>query len=102
MKSGQSRRAAARRYTVSASFAVKPADRMLRTGWAPHLAALPERIEVEPAITMLELAANRLVHRAGGLHARKSQPIERQLRGRKKAALLGRLCVVGCGGAQPA
>ena len=34
VKSGQSRRAAARRYDVSASFAVKLADRVSRTGSA--------------------------------------------------------------------
>ena len=42
---GQSRRSAARRYDVSASFAVKLADRVSRTGSA------------EPDITMPELAA---------------------------------------------
>jgi transposase len=70
--SGESRRAAARRYDVSASFAVKLADRVLRTGsaeparqgrppgggkLAPHLAALLEWVEADPDITMPELAA---------------------------------------------
>src|SRR6202171_4866041 len=69
---GLSRRAAARRYDVSASFAVKRADLVSRTGsarparqgrppgggkLAPHLAALLEWIEAEPDITMPELAA---------------------------------------------
>ena len=69
---GQSRRAAARRYDVSASFAVKLADLVLRTGsaepaqqgrppgsgkLAPHLMALLEWVEAEPDITMPELAA---------------------------------------------
>jgi transposase len=69
---GLSRRAAARRYDVSASFAVKLADRVSRTGstepsrqgrppgggkLAPHLAALLEWVEAEPDITMPELAA---------------------------------------------
>ena len=70
--SGQSRRAAARRYDVSASFAVKLADRVSRTGsaeparqgrppgggkLAPYLTALLEWVEAEPDITMPELAA---------------------------------------------
>ena len=70
--SGQSRRAAARRYDVSASFAVKLADLVSRTGstepaqqgrppgsgkLAPHLKALVEWVEAEPDITMPELAA---------------------------------------------
>ncbi|MGH8514565.1 MAG: IS630 family transposase [Gammaproteobacteria bacterium] len=69
---GQSRRAAARRYDVSASFAVKLADRVSRTGsaqparqgrppgggkLAPYLTALLEWVEAEPDITMPELAA---------------------------------------------
>ena len=72
MESGQSRRAAARRYDVSASFAVKLAERICRTGsaqparqgrppgegkLAPYLTALIEWIEAEPDITMPELAA---------------------------------------------
>jgi transposase len=69
---GESRRAAARRYDVSASFAVKLADRVSRTGsaeperqgrppgggkLAPYLGALLEWVESEPDITMPELAA---------------------------------------------
>src|SRR5689334_24371525 len=69
---GQSRRAAARHYAVSASFAVKLADRVSRTGsaeparqgrppgggkLAPHLALLLEWVDAEPDITMPELAA---------------------------------------------
>lgn len=72
IESGQSRRAAARRYAVSASFAVKLADRILRTGsaeparqgrppgggkLAPYLLALLEWVEAKPDITMPELAA---------------------------------------------
>ena len=72
VESGQSRRAAARRYNVSASFAVKLADRVSRNGsaeparqgrppgggkLAPHLTALLEWVEAEPDITMPELAA---------------------------------------------
>jgi transposase len=72
IESGQSRRAAARRYDVSASFAVKLADRVSRTGsaepakqgrppgggkLAPHLMALLEWVEAKPDITMPELAA---------------------------------------------
>ena len=72
VESGQSRRAAARRYDVSASFAVKLADRALRTGsaeparqgrpsgggkLAPHLPALLKWVEAAPDITMPELAA---------------------------------------------
>ncbi len=63
---GQSRRAAARRYDVSASFAVKLADRLLRTGSAEparqgrpasggklaHLAAPLEWVEAGPDITI--------------------------------------------------
>ena len=69
---GQSRRSAARRYDVSASFAVKLADRVSRTGsaqparqgrppgggkLASYLAALLEWVAAEPDITMPELAA---------------------------------------------
>ena len=60
-------------YDVSASFAVKLADRVSRTGsahparqrrprgggnLAPYLTALPEWVEAEPDITKPELAAN--------------------------------------------
>lgn len=72
VESGRSRREAARRYDVSASFAVKLADLVSRTGsaeparqgrppgggkLAPHLTALLEWVETEPDITMPELAA---------------------------------------------
>jgi transposase len=72
IESGQARRAAARRYNVSASFAVKLAERVSRTGsaqparqgrpsgggkLAPYLTALIGWVEVEPDITMPELAA---------------------------------------------
>src|SRR5262245_38686757 len=71
VEGGQSRRAAARRYEVSASFAVKLADRVSQTGsaeparqgrppgggkLAPYLGALLEWVEAEPDITMPELA----------------------------------------------
>ena len=70
--SGQSRRAVARRYAVSASFAVKLADLVSRTGsarperqgrppgagkLAPYLMALIGWVEAESDITMPELAA---------------------------------------------
>lgn len=69
--SGVSRRAAARRYDVSASFAVKLADLVSRTGsaeparqgrppgggkLAAHVTALLDWVEGEPDITMPELA----------------------------------------------
>ena len=72
MARGQSRRAVARLYDVSASFAVKLADRILRTGsaeparqgrppgsgkLAAYLPVLLEWVEAEPDITMPELAA---------------------------------------------
>ena len=72
VESGQSRRAAARRYDVSASFAVKLADRVSRTGsdnparqgrppgggkLARYLTALLEWVGAQPDITMPELAA---------------------------------------------
>src|SRR5262245_59778524 len=72
VESGKSRRATARRYTVSASFAVKLAARVSRTGsaeparqgrppgsgkLAPYVTALLEWVEAEPDITMPELAA---------------------------------------------
>jgi transposase len=81
--SGQSRRAAARHYAVSASFAVKLADRVSRTGsaeparqgrppgggkLAPHLALLLEWVDAEPDITMPELAAKLLAERAVTVH----------------------------------
>jgi transposase len=68
---GQSRRAAARRYDVSASFAVKLAERVSRTGsaeparqgrppgggkLAAHVTALLAWVDAEPDITMPELA----------------------------------------------
>jgi transposase len=72
IENGQSRRAAARRYEVSASFAVKLAERVSLTGsaeparqgrppgggkLAPYLTALIGWVEAEPDITMPELAA---------------------------------------------
>ena len=72
VESGQSRRAAARRYDVSASFAVKLADRISRTGSAaparqgrppgggklsPYLKMLLKWVESAPDITMPELSA---------------------------------------------
>jgi transposase len=81
--SGQSRRAAARHYDVSASFAVKLADRVSRTGsaeaarqgrppsggkLAPYLEALLEWVEGEPDITMPELAAKLAAEKAVTAH----------------------------------
>ena len=81
--SGQSRRAAARRYDVSASFAVKLADRISQTGsaeparqerppgggkLAPYLAALLEWVEADPDITMPELAAKLEAEKAVKAH----------------------------------
>ena len=81
--SGQSRRAAARRYDVSASFAVKLADRISQTGsaeparqgrppgggkLAPYLAALLEWVEADPDITMPELAAKLEAEKAVTAH----------------------------------
>lgn len=72
VEGGASRRAAARHLKVSASFAVKLVDRILRTGsaaparqgrppgsgkLAAHLAALLDWVEAEPDITMPELSA---------------------------------------------
>jgi transposase len=83
VESGQSRRAAARRYDVSASFAVKLADRILRTGsaeparqgrppgggkLAPYLKALLEWVSAEPDITMPELAAKLKAEKAVTAH----------------------------------
>src|ERR1700704_3129035 len=80
VEGGQSRRAAARRYNVSASFAVKLVDLVSRTGsaqparqgrppgggkLAPHLTALLEWVEAEPDITMPEMAAQ-MKSREGG------------------------------------
>ncbi len=81
--SGRSRRAAARRYDVSPSFAVKLADRVSRTGsaeparqgrppgggkLAPYLTALLEWVEAEPDITMPELAAKLQAEKAVVAH----------------------------------
>jgi transposase len=81
--SGGSRRAAARRYDVSPSFAVKLIDRMSRTGsveperqgrppgggkLAPYLAALLDWVEAEPDITMPELAARLQAEKAITAH----------------------------------
>ena len=72
IESGQSRRGAAEHYAVSASFAVKLAARVARTGSAEparqgrppgggklarHLMALLEWVEAEPDMTMAELAS---------------------------------------------
>jgi transposase len=72
IESGQSRRGAAVHYAVSASFAVKLAARVARTGSAEparqgrppgggklagHLMALLEWVEAEPDMTMPELAS---------------------------------------------
>lgn len=80
---GGSRRAAARRYDVSPSFAVKLIDRMSRTGsveparqgrlpgggkLAPYLTALLDWVEAEPDITMPELAARLQAEKAVTAH----------------------------------
>lgn len=81
--SGGSRRAAARRYDVSPSFAVKLIDRVSRTGsveparqgrppgggkLAPYLTALLGWVEAEPDITMPELAAKLQAEKAITAH----------------------------------
>ena len=83
IESGGSRRAAARRYDVSPSVAVKLLDRMSRTGsveperqgrppgggkLAPYLAALLDWVEAEPDITMPELAARLQAEKAITAH----------------------------------
>ena len=83
VEGGQSRRAAARRYHVSASFAVKLSDRVSRTGsaaasrqgrppgggkLAPYLTALLEWVDAEPDITMPELAAKLEAEKAVTAH----------------------------------
>lgn len=80
---GGSRRGAARRFQVSASFAVKLAQRVARTGsaeparqgrpagggkLAPHLATLIGWVESEPDITMPELAAKLLAETGVEVH----------------------------------
>ena len=80
---GRSRRAAARRYDVSPSFAVKLADRVSRTGsakparqgrppgggkLAPHLEALLEWVQAAPDITMPELVAKLKAEKAVTAH----------------------------------
>ena len=81
--SGGSRRAAARRYDVSPSFAVKLADRLSRTGsveparqgrppgggkLAPYLTTLLEWVEAKVDITMPELASKLQVEKAVTAH----------------------------------
>lgn len=81
--SGRSRRAAARRYDVSPSFAVKLADLVSRTGsveparqgrppgggkLAPYLRALLDWVDAEPDITMPELAAKLQAEKAVTAH----------------------------------
>ncbi len=83
IESGQARRAAARRYNVSASFAVKLAARVSRTGsaepsrqgrppgggkLAPYLKVLLGWVEAEPDITMPELAARLEAEKAVTAH----------------------------------
>lgn len=80
---GESRRMAAERFKVSASFAVKLAARVARTGsvepgrqgrppgggkLAPHLEALVEWVEAEPDMTMPELAAKLLAEKGITAH----------------------------------
>lgn len=75
LDAGESRRAAAARFRVSASFAVKLAARIARTGsalparqgrpagggkLAPHLETLVAWVEAQPDMTMPELAAKLL------------------------------------------
>lgn len=81
--SGGSRRGAAERFKVSASFAVKLAARVARTGsveparqgrppgggkLAPHLAILIGWVEAEPDMTMPELAAKLLTEEGVAVH----------------------------------
>lgn len=83
IESGESRRGAAERFKVSASFAVKLAARVARTGsveparqgrppgggkLAPHLGLLIGWVEVEPDITMPELAAKLLAEEGVAVH----------------------------------
>ena len=80
---GQSRRAAARHYDVSASFAVKLVDRISRTGsaeparqgrppgggkLAPYVEALLKWVGAEPDLTMPELAARLKAEKAVTAH----------------------------------
>ena len=80
---GESRRMAAERLKVSASFAVKLAARVARTGsaepgrqgrppgsgkLAPHIEALVEWVEAEPDMTMLELAGKLLIEKDVTVH----------------------------------
>jgi len=83
IEGGESRRAAARRFKVSASFAVKLAARISRTGsadparqgrppgggkLAPHMATLIGWVEAKPDITMPELAAKLLAETGIEVH----------------------------------
>jgi transposase len=83
IESGRSRRAAARRYNVSPSFAVKLAARASRTGsaaparqgrppgdskLAPYMTALIGWVEAAPDITMPELAAKLLAEKGVTTH----------------------------------
>jgi transposase len=83
IESGGSRRAAAERFKVSASFAVKLAARVARTGsteparqgrppgggkLAPYLAILIDWVEAEPDMTMPELAAKLLAEEGVAAH----------------------------------
>jgi transposase len=83
IESGESRRGAAERFKVSASFAVKLAARVARTGsieparqgrpagggkLSPYLARLIGWVEAEPDITMPELAAKLLAKEGVAVH----------------------------------
>lgn len=80
---GESRRSAAERFKVSASFAVKLAARVAHTGSAeparqgrppgggklrPHLATLIGWVEAEPDMTMPELSARLLAEKGVEVH----------------------------------
>jgi transposase len=95
IESGGSRRAAARRYDVSPSFAVKLAERISRTGsaaparqgrppgggkLAPCLAALLEWVDADPDITMPELAAKLKAEKGVTAHPRRAKKLTRSPR----------------------
>src|SRR6267154_1699745 len=96
--SGQSRRAAARRYDVSASFAVKLADLVSRTGsarparqgrppgggkLAPHLAA---KLKAENDVTAHPASLSRVLLKAGLSFKKNTAGLGGRARGRAPGA----------------
>jgi len=94
VESGQSRRGAARRYDVSASFAVKLADRILRTGSAeparqgrpPGGGKLAAKLKAEKDVTAHPASLSRVLLKAGLSFKKNTAGLGGRARGRAPGA----------------